>query len=208
MEEISAHNQEQINQEQNTCHVHGKKDKKIENIFHELGVNYTDTNEISCLLLLNEFNGDKILLEKYLLAVYKQLERLTNIKNLAAVFSKKLKEKDYVLINKIKNKKNEEVKKNQNEIKKNENEEKVIESTNKQDNFINAFLKIDKKIQENIVSLAEQNYLQENPALNIDMFKLVKKNSYMIYLRMLYFKLLKVIKIEYPQFSRGLGDGV
>ena len=104
VEEISAHNQEQINQEQNTCHVHekNKKDEKIESIFHELGINYTDTNEASCLLILNEFEGNKILLEKYLLIIHKQLEKLTNIKNLAALFSKKLKEIDYSLINKIK----------------------------------------------------------------------------------------------------------
>ena len=77
--EKSITNQEQINQEQNTCHVHekNKKDEKIENIFHELGINYTDTNEASCLLILNEFEGNKILLEKYLLIIHKQLERLT-----------------------------------------------------------------------------------------------------------------------------------
>ena len=104
--EKSITNQEQINQEQNTCHVHengkNKKDKEIEKLFHEFGINYTDTNEASCLLILNEFEGNKILLEKYLLIIHKQLERLTNIKNLAALFSKKLKEIDYSLINKIK----------------------------------------------------------------------------------------------------------
>ena len=135
VEEISAHNQEQINQEQNTCHVHekNKKDEKIESIFHELGINYTDTNEASCLLILNEFEGNKILLEKYLLIIYKQLERLTNIKNLAALFSKKLKEIDYSLVNKIKKENKNNIEKTLENQKKIKDEERSIENTSNMD---------------------------------------------------------------------------
>ena len=191
-------NQEQINQEQNTCHVHekNKKDEKIESIFHELGINYTDTNEASCLLILNEFEGNKILLEKYLLIIHKQLERLTNIKNLAALFSKKLKEIDYSLINKIKkeNKNNmEKTLKNQKKIK---DEERSIENTINMDKIIDNFLSLDKETQENVVNLAEQKFLKENPQTNLDMFKVIKKSSYRSYLRMIYSKLLEIIKRE------------
>ena len=191
-------NQEQINQEQNTCHVHekNKKDEKIESIFHELGINYTDTNEASCLLILNEFEGNKILLEKYLLIIHKQLERLTNIKNLAALFSKKLKEIDYSLMNKIKkeNKNNmEKTLKNQKKIK---DEERSIENTINMDKIIDNFLSLDKETQENVVNLAEQKFLKENPQTNLDMFKVIKKSSYRSYLRMIYSKLLEIIKRE------------
>ena len=196
VEEISAHNQEQINQEQNTCHVHekNKKDKKIENIFHELGINYTDTNEASCLLILNEFEGNKILLEKYLLIIYKQLERLTNIKNLAALFSKKLKEIDYSLINIIKKENKNNIEKTLENQKKIKDEERSIENTNNMDKIIDNFLSLDKEIQENVVNLAEQNYLKENSVINIEMLKAIKKNTYRTYLKMIYFKLLEIIK--------------
>ena len=196
VDEISAHNQEQINQEQNTCHVHekNKKDKKIENIFHELGINYTDTNEASCLLILNEFEGNKILLEKYLLIIYKQLERLTNIKNLAALFSKKLKEIDYSLINKIKKENKNNIEKTLENQKKIKDEERSIENTNNMDKIIDNFLSLDKEIQENVVNLAEQNYLKENSVINIEMLKAIKKNTYRTYLKMIYFKLLEIIK--------------
>ena len=189
-------NQEQINQEQNTCHVHekNKKDEKIENIFHELGINYTDTNEASCLLILNEFEGNKILLEKYLLIIYKQLERLTNIKNLAALFSKKLKEIDYSLINKIKKENKNNIEKTLENQKKIKDEERSIENTNNMDKIIDNFLSLDKEIQENVVNLAEQNYLKENSVINIDMLKAIKKNTYRTYLKMIYFKLLEIIK--------------
>ena len=194
--EKSITNQEQINQEQNTCHVHekNKKDEKIESIFHELGINYTDTNEASCLLILNEFNGNKILLERYLINIYKQLERLTNIKNLAALFSKKLKEIDYSLINKIKKENKNNIEKTLENQKKIKDEERSIENTINMDKIIDNFLSLDKEIQENVVNLAEQKFLKENPQINLDMFKAIKKNTYRTYLKMIYFKLLEIIK--------------
>ena len=196
--EKSITNQEQINQEQNTCHVHekNKKDEKIESIFHELGINYTDTNEASCLLILNEFEGNKILLEKYLLIIHKQLEKLTNIKNLAALFSKKLKEIDYSLINKIKKENKDNIEKILEEQKKIKDEERRIENSICMDKIIDNFLSLDKEIQENIVNLAEQKFLKENPKTNPDMFKVIKKSSYRSHLRMIYSKLLEIIKDE------------
>ncbi|WP_338997530.1 hypothetical protein KST01_03670 [Fusobacterium animalis] len=189
-------NQEQINQEQNTCHVHekNKKDEKIESIFHELGINYTDTNEASCLLILNEFEGNKILLEKYLINIYKQLEKLTNIKNLAALFSKKLKDIDYSLIKKIKKENKNNIEKTLENQKKIKDEERMIENTINMDKIIDNFLSLDKEIQENVVNLAEQKFLKENPQTNLDMFKAIKKSSYRSYLRMIYSKLLEIIK--------------
>ena len=196
VEEISAHNQEQINQEQNTCHVHekNKKDKKIETLFHELGINFTDTNEASCLLILDKFEGNKILLEKYLISIYNQLKKLTNIKNLPALFSKKLKEIDYSLINKIKKENKNNIEKTLEEQKKIKDEERSIENTNNMDKIIDNFLSLDKEIQENVVNLAEQNYLKENSVINIEMLKAIKKNTYRTYLKMIYFKLLEIIK--------------
>lgn len=198
--EKSITNQDKNNQEEISCHVHenvkNKKDKKIENLFHELGINYTDTNEASCLLILNEFEGNKILLEKYLLIIHKQLERLTNIKNLAALFSKKLKEIDYSLINKIKKENKDNIKKILEEQKKIKDEERRIENSICMDKIIDNFLSLDKEIQENIVNLAEQKFLKENPKTNTDMFKVIKKSSYRSHLRMIYSKLLEIIKDE------------
>ena len=196
--EKSITNQEQINQEQNACHVHekNKKDEKIESIFHELGINYTDTNEASCLLILNEFEDNKILLEKYLLIIHKQLEKLTNIKNLAALFSKKLKEIDYSLINKIKKENKDNIEKILEEQKKIKDEERRIENSICMDKIIDNFLSLDKEIQENVVNLAEQKFLKENPQTNLDMFKAIKKRSYRSHLRMIYSKLLEIIKDE------------
>nr|WP_310787397.1 hypothetical protein [Fusobacterium nucleatum] len=198
VEEISAHNQEQINQEQNTCHVledeksKKEKDIEIEKIFHGLGINYTDTNEASCLLILNEFEGNKILLEKYLINIYKQLEKLTNIKNLPALFSKKLKDIDYSLVNKIKNENQDELKKVQKEEEIIKNEERIKENNEKLDKYIDEFLKLEKNMQKNIVDLAEQNYLKENSEINIEMLKIIKKNTYRVYLKMIHSKLLEV----------------
>ena len=196
VEEISAHNQEQINQEQNTCHVHekNKKDKKIENLFHELGINFTDTNEASCLLILDKFEGNKAFLEKYLINIHNQLKKLTNIKNLPALFSKKLKDIDYSLISKIKSEDKNELKKIQKEKEIIITEERIKENDKKQNQFVNEFLKLDKSIQENIVDLAEQNYLKENSTINIEMLEVIKKNTYRTYLKMIYFKLLEIIK--------------
>lgn len=198
--EKSITNQEQINQEQNTCHVHengkNKKDKEIEKLFHEFGINYTDTNEASCLLILNEFEGNKILLEKYLLIIHKQLERLTNIKNLAALFSKKLKEIDYSLINKIKKENKDNIEKILENQKKIKDEKRIIENTINMDRIIDNFLSLNKEIQENVVNLAEQKFLKENPQTNLDMFKAIKKSSYRSHLRMIYSKLLEIIKRE------------
>ena len=200
VDEISAHNQD-INKTCNICHVHVEKNKKekdteIEKIFHELGINYTDTNEASCLLILNEFNGNKILLEKYLINIHKQLERLTNIKNLAALFSKKLKEIDYSLINKIKNENINEAEKILKEQKRINDEKKVIENNNKMDKVINSFLNLDKETQKDIVDMAEKNYLKEVPNINADLLQIYRKNTYRVYLKMIYFKLLEVIKSE------------
>ena len=187
-----------------TCHGDGKnkKDIKIEKIFHELGINYTDTNEASCLLILNEFDGNKILLEKYLRNIHKQLEKLTNIKNLAALFSKKLKEIDYSLVKKIKNENINEAEKILKEQKKINDEKKVIENNNKMDKVINSFLNLDKEIQKDIVDIAEKNYLKEVPNINADLLQIYRKNSYRVYLKMIYLKLLDILKIEYPKIFK------
>ena len=80
------------------------------------------------------------------------------------------------------------------EQKKIKDEERRIENTNNMDKIIDNFLSLDKEIQENVVNLAEQNYLKENSVINIEMLKAIKKNTYRTYLKMIYFKLLEIIK--------------
>ena len=203
VDEISAHNQD-INKTCNICHVHGEKNKKekdieIEKIFHELGINYTDTNETNCLLILNEFDGNKILLEKYLRNIHKQLEKLTNIKNLAALFSKKLKEINFSLINKIKNENKDNSEKIKEEQERIEAEKKALENINRQEKIIDYFINLDESIQKDIVNLAEQDYLKEMPNINTEMLQIYKKSSYRVYLKMIYSKLSNILKIEYPE---------
>ena len=198
--EKSITNQDKNNQEEISCHVHenvkNKKDKKIENLFHELGINFTDTNEASCLLILDKFEGNKAFLEKYLINIHNQLKKLTNIKNLPALFSKKLKDIDYSLINKIKKENKDNIEKILEEQKKIKDEERRIENSICMDKIIDNFLSLDKEIQENVVNLAEQKFLKENPQTNLDMFKAIKKRSYRSHLRMIYSKLLEIIKDE------------
>ena len=208
--EKSITNQEQINQEKNTCHVHekfkNKKDKEIENIFHELGINYTDTNEASSLLILKQFDGNKSLLKKYLLSIHNQLKKLTNIKNLAALFSKKLKEIDFILLKQIKNEDENVTKKIEDENKKRETQEKIINVSNEQNKIINNFLSLDKNIQKEIIDVAEKKYFKEFPELEKNVvFKKAKENTYFLYLKMLYPKLLDTLKIEYPEILK-IGD--
>ena len=64
------------------------------------------------------------------------------------------------------------------------------------DKIIDNFLSLDKKVQENVVNLAEQKFLKENPKINLDMLKTIKKSSYRSHLRMIYSKLLEIIKRE------------
>ena len=199
--EKSITNQEQINQEQNTCHVHekNKKDEKIESIFHELGINYTDTNEANSLLILKQFAGDKTLLKKYLISIHNQLKKLTNIKNLAALFSKKLKEINFSLINKIKNENKDNSEKIKEEQERIEAEKKALENINRQEKIIDYFINLDESIQKDIVNLAEQDYLKEMPNINTEMLQIYKKSSYRVYLKMIYSKLSNILKIEYPE---------
>ena len=124
------------------------------------------------------------------------MEKLTNIKNLAALFSKKLKEIDYSLINKIKKENKDNIEKILEEQKKIKDEERRIENSICMDKIIDNFLSLDKEIQENVVNLAEQKFLKENPQTNLDMFKAIKKRSYRSHLRMIYSKLLEIIKDE------------
>ena len=98
------------------------------------------------------------------------------------------------MINKIKKENKNNIEKTLEEQKKIKDEEKSIENTNNMDKIIDNFLSLDKEIQENVVNLAEQNYLKENSVINIEMLKAIKKNTYRTYLKMIYFKLLEIIK--------------
>ena len=62
------------------------------------------------------------------------------------------------------------------------------------DKVINSFLNLDKEIQKDIVDIAEKNYLKEVPNINADLLQIYRKNTYKVYLKMIYFKLLEVIK--------------
>lgn len=77
-----------------------------------------------------------------------------------------------------------------------ESETKV--NIQKQEDIIKNFLSLDKNIQKEIIDVAEKKYFKEFPEVERNIvFKKVKENSYFLYLKMLYPKLLDTLKIEF-----------
>ena len=77
-----------------------------------------------------------------------------------------------------------------------ESETKV--NIQKQEDIIKNFLSLDENIQKEIVDVAEKKYFKEFPEVEKNIvFKKVKENSYFLYLKMLYPKLLDTLKIEF-----------
>ena len=77
-----------------------------------------------------------------------------------------------------------------------ESETKV--NIQKQEDIIKNFLSLDKNIQKEIIDIAEKKYFKEFPEVQKNVvFKKVKEDSYILYLKMLYPKLLDTLKIEF-----------
>ena len=77
-----------------------------------------------------------------------------------------------------------------------ESETKV--NIQKQEDIIKNFLSLDKNIQKEIIDIAEKKYFKEFPEVEKNVvFKKVKEDSYFLYLKMLYPKLLDTLKIEF-----------
>jgi len=74
-----------------------------------------------------------------------------------------------------------------------ESETKV--NIQKQEDVIKNFLSLDKNIQKEIIDVAEKKYFKEFPEVEKNVvFKKVKEDSYFLYLKMLYPKLLDTLK--------------
>lgn len=182
-----------------TCHEGNKKrkDKDIEKIFHKLKINYTDANEKYSLKILEELDGDKKLLKNYLEKIYREISNIPKIKNIAALFSTKIREINYSLIENIKNK--EKFKTNEVEEirKKEEKAREIVEEYATKKQTIEYFLTLDKEIQKDIVEKGEINYLKTHPDGNgLEIFKTV---SYNLYLQVIYKELIEVIRKNYPE---------
>ena len=182
-----------------TCHEGKKKrkDKDIEKIFHKLKINYTDANEKYSLKILEELDGDKKLLKNYLEKIYREISNIPKIKNIAALFSTKIREINYSLIENIKNK--EKFKTNEVEEirKKEEKAREIVEEYATKKQTIEYFLTLDKEIQKDIVEKSEINYLKTHPDGNgLEIFKTV---SYNLYLQVIYKELIEVIRKNYPE---------
>ncbi len=181
-----------------TCHEGNKKrkDKEIEIIFHELKINYTDANEKYSLKILEELNGDKKLLKNYLENIYREISNIPKIKNIAALFSTKIREINYSLIEKIKNKDKSKMKEIEEIRKKEEKVKEIIEEHVSKKQTIEYFLTLDKEIQNDIVRKSEENYLKTHP--NDKGLKIFKIASYNLYLQVIYKELIDVIRKDYP----------
>ena len=182
-----------------TCHEGNKKrkDKDIEKIFHKLKINYTDANEKYSLKILEELDGDKKLLKNYLEKIYREISNIPKIKNIAALFSTKIREINYSLIENIKNK--EKFKTNEVEEirKKEEKAREIVEEYATKKQTIEYFLTLDKEIQKDIVEKSEINYLKTHPDGNgLEIFKTV---SYNLYLQVIYKELIEVIRKDYSE---------
>lgn len=186
-----------------TCHGDEKnkkeKDSEIEKIFHELGINYTDTNEIYTSKILEALDGNKEFLKIYLERVYKEISKLSAVKNIAALFSAKIKEINYSLIENIKNKNKLKEKEIQETRKKEEKVREIIEEHVIKKETIEYFLTLDKEIQKDIVEESERNYFKMHP--EVKDLEIFKKASYSLYLQLIYKELICVIEKNYPELS-------
>ena len=184
-----------------TCHDDEKnkkeKDSEIEEIFHELGINYTDTNEIHTSKILEALDGNKEFLKIYLERTYKEISKLSAVKNIAALFSAKIKEINYSLIENIKNKN----KLKEKEIQETRKKEDKVREINKENiikkETIEYFLTLDKEIQKDIVEESEKNYFKMHP--EVKDLEIFKKASYSLYLQIIYKELIYVIERNYPE---------
>ena len=184
-----------------TCHddekIKKEKDSEIEKIFHELGINYTDTNEIYTSKILEALDGNKEFLKIYLERIYKKISRLSAVKNIAALFSAKIKEINYSLIENIKNKN----KLKEKEIQETRKKEDKVREINKENiikkETIEYFLTLDKEIQKDIVEESEKNYFKMHP--EVKDLEIFKKASYSLYLQIIYKELIYVIERNYPE---------
>ena len=182
-----------------TCHEGNKKrkDKDIEKIFHELKINYTDANEKYSLKILEELDGDKKLLKNYLENIYRKISNIPKIKNIAALFSTKIREINYSLIEKIKNKDKIKTKEIE-EIKKKEKEVKaIIDEHVMKRQTIEYFLTLDRELQKEIVKKSEENYLKTHP--DDKGLEIFKTTSYNLYLQVIYKELIEVIRKDYSE---------
>ena len=179
-----------------TCHEGNKKskDKDIEKIFHELKINYTDTNEKSSLKILKELDGDKKLLKNYLENIYREISNIPKIKNIPALFSSKIREINYSLVEKIKNKDKSKTKEIEEIKKKEEKVKTIIEEHATKKEKIEYFLTLDNEIQKDIVEKSEKNYLKKHP--EVKDLEIFKKASYSLYLQVVYKELMSVIEAE------------
>ena len=182
-----------------TCHEENKKrkDKDIEKIFHELKINYTDANEKYSLKILEELDGDKKLLKNYLENIYREISNIPKIKNIAALFSTKIREINYSLVEKIKNKDKTKTKEIE-EIKRKEEEVKaIIEEHLTKKQTIEHFLTLDRELQKEIVKKSEENYLKTHP--DDKGLEIFKTTSYNLYLQVIYKELIEVIRKDYSE---------
>ena len=156
----SCHNINIINKYNNmTCPGDEKnkkeKDLEIEKIFHELGINYTDTNEIYTSKILEILDGNKEFLKIYLERIYKEISRLPAVKNIAALFRVRIKEINYSLIENIKNKnklKEKEIQETRKE------EEKVRKKILKNFHIVSAILYFEKCLTLRIIGVPYVKY--------------------------------------------------
>ena len=198
----SCHNINIINKYNNmTCPGDEKnkkeKDLEIEKIFHELGINYTDTNEIYTSKILEVLDGNKEFLKIYLERIYKEISRLSAVKNIAALFSARIKEINYSLIENIKNKNKLKEKEIQETRRKEDKVREINEENIIKKETIEYFLTLDKEIQKDIVEESEKNYFKMHP--EVKDLEIFKKASYSLYLQVIYKELICVIEKNYPE---------
>ncbi|MDO4690575.1 MAG: hypothetical protein Q4A58_04700 [Fusobacterium sp.] len=173
----------------NTCHA---RDHEIENLFHELDINYTDSNVESVHNILKLLNEDKELLKEYITTFYNQtIKNSFNIQNKSAFFSAKLKTPDEILIRKILSKKNLKLEEEKKKIEKLKEIELIEEKKKKEeeqrieaDLIIKKLNELSPEKQEKILNTAEKKLVKKIPdfAVSLNIFK---ENSKITYYRML-----------------------
>ena len=119
------------------------------------------------------------------------------MKSIAALFSTKIREINYSLIEKIKNKDKIKTKEIE-EIKKKEKEVKaIIDEHVMKRQTIEYFLTLDRELQKEIVKKSEENYLKTHP--DDKGLEIFKTTSYNLYLQVIYKELIEVIRKDYSE---------
>lgn len=146
----------EYNKEKNIQKNHDNHDSDIfEKLFKEFGINYTTTNQESVKKLLAKMTQDEVV--RYLKETYEAISKTASVKNIAALFSMKIKKGERQIIKTVVPKVADEVPK----------EEKIKEKIKKITNYWLDYYNVCKNYEAAVNGLMSDlsEYIEEYPGL-------------------------------------------